>query len=499
MYFAYPFPLPLIPHLLRDLSRATHTLSFRATHFLRGQNITLLYLLWQQLSTMSSTSSFADFGGRCPCHCHIGPDRSGCTCTCPPASSSSTPVVLPLTLRALLAAGRYLIRWRALTFYYDFIPEDKRKTIHNDIQNAAAVIRLHLNHVDVPGTWAQYIAEITRAAASSPSPSTSSSSGEKHSKGRKRSFTSFTRKLRRRFGTIPSSTSSETLESNETRASSNVIRDNSETPSSAGENSSRNNSVSHPLLAMFVTVAGRLQVSRNQLELAFKYYALYVSSDRVKRITAKDLVRNQRYSDLGEIILLDMQELDMFSHTATWEQHYWEQYPCLHLHTEDPSSEFETLAEPTALPSPGRAEGDVEGDKGPSPTAPVAIGSFDRANGIRRFLLGKNHASATEAIAACTEHYFVCLRYEQPRRFSLLKLWSLLTKRGMDKKRKGRAEMRVAEGSYDAAGIEAMQRHHDKHCHIVWKIRATSIAPVFTFEDLNRSKKLSKRRAGADL
>ncbi|KEF55134.1 uncharacterized protein A1O9_08787 [Exophiala aquamarina CBS 119918] len=448
---------------------------------------------------MSSTSSLADFSGRCLCHCHAGPDRSGCTCTCPPASSSSTPVVLPLTLRALLAAGRHLIRWRALTFYYDFIPEEKTKTITNDIQNAAAVIRLHLNHVDVLDTWAQYIAEVTRAAASPPSSSTNSSSGEEHFKGRKRSFTSFTRRLVRRLASIPTSPSSETLDSTQTRASLTAIRDTSGTPSSSGNDSSRNSSTSTPLLPMFVMVAERLQVSRNQLELAFKYYAAYVSSDRVKRITAKDLVRSQRYSDLGEIILLDMQELGMFPHAPVWERHYQQQYPYLYLNAEEPSSGFDTSAESTALHSSCKGEGYAQGDKGPSLTAPVTIASFDRANGFRRVLLGKNHAPATEAIASCTEHYFVCLRYQQPRPFNPMRLWLLITERIRDKKRKGRAVTTDGNGVYDAAGIEAMQRHHQKNYSVVWKIRASSIAPVFTMEDLNGSKKFNKRRAGADL
>ena len=405
-------------------------------------------------------------------------------------------MVLPLTLHALHAAGKHLIRWRALTFYYDFIPEEKKKAVHSDIQTAAAVIKLHLNHVDVPGTWAQYIVEITQqAAASSPSYDRNSSPGKEHSR-RKESFTSFTRKLMRKLGSIPHSNSADTFESNQTKPSSNAIR-NSQDPFASSQDSIRSTSVSYDLVSMFVMVAGALRVSRNQLELAFKYCAAHVSSDRRKRITAKDLVRDKRYSDLGEIILLDMGELAMFSRNFAWDM----DLPHLPFHTVGNCfSDFDIPTAPIVVPGSYKVDGAVDGDEGISPAAPITLTSLDSTNSMRRSLLGKNHVHATGAIVSCIEHYFVYLRYEQRQRFSPKRLWSLLKRPGMDKKRKGRAVTRVTTArNYDEDGIELMQRHHDKHCRIVWKIRASSIVATSTREDLNGSRRLGKEHSGAEL
>jgi hypothetical protein len=438
------------------------------------------------------SSPFSDISGRCLCHCHAGPNRSGCICRCPLASSSSPPVAQPLTEKALLAAGKYLIRWHALTFYYDFIPEDQRKNIYGDIQTAAAIIRLELNRINVVDTWKQYNAEIARAAAPSPSSSTKSSSPGEHSKGSKQSFT---RKLVGRFSPIPSSTSSATLESNETQGSSNQNQNDSRSASSSDNNRSSSSSSSTPLQTMFDTAAARLQVSRNQLELAFKYYASYLSSDRIKRITAKDVVRERRYRDLGEIILLDMEEFAMFSYSASSSQ---TQCPSLGPNNQNPHLRLHASTPSTASLSSREGEGDDEAENEVSPTPSVAIGTFCRANAIRRELLGKNHPSVTEAIAACTEHYFECLRYQEPRRVNRMYLWSLLTGRARDKKRKGKAMAVAGSGSKGADAVDALRRRHQKDWRIVWGIRP-SVVPRFYVEDLSGSIKLEKRRAGADL
>lgn len=446
------------------------------------------------LATICTMSSpFADISGRCTCQCHTGPNRSGCTCTCPYASSSSTPIPQPITEKALVAVGRHLIRWRALTFYYDFMPQEQRKKIYGDTQTAAAIIRLELNRVNVVDTWKQYRAEMARAGASSPSSSTKSASSGEHSKGREQAFT---RKLVRRFS---SSASSATLESAETRGSSSQ---NQNDRRSASNNRSNSRS-STPLRAIFDTAAARLQVSRNQLELAFKSYAFYLSSDRAKRITAKDVVREKRYSDLGEIVLLDVEEFSMLSHSASSSQ---VQFPSLGTNHQDRHPRFcASTASTTASLSSLEGDGDDTAENEVSPTSSVAMGAFCRANVIRRELLGKNHPSVTEAIAACTEHYFECLRYQEPRPLNRIYLWSLLTGRAKDKKRKGRA-VAVAGSSgssgssngADAADDDSLLRRHQKDWRIIWRIRR-SVAPKFHVEDLNGSIKLEKRRAGADL